>query len=111
MEIKECESSSIIVDKMKQKLEEIKDKIVSCYKNELIVYNYKFEYHSQHLAEIILTKQRLFLIINNDQEELRDIFKVSFYNRELVITVTDPSEFIHLLETNSQNLLRRTRIV
>lgn len=94
MEIKECKSSNIIIQEIKQKMGEIKDKIKSNYSKELNIYGYSY---TQFLAETDIRKTKLFGWIIEETKEYKDIFAVNFHDRILQITISDASEFVYPL--------------
>lgn len=94
MEIKECKSSNLISQEIKQKMEEIKDKIKSNYNKKLKIYSWGY---GQTLAECTLIPFKIFEIEIDRYEDLKDIFGVRFYERKLEITIIDQSEFVYPL--------------
>jgi len=96
MEIKECKSSNIIIEEMKQKLTKIGEIVKSEYKKTLCVYHPDYWNGTHVLAQMEKEQIKLFnKIIIATHPYYKDMVRASFNERKLEITIMDSSEFLY----------------
>jgi hypothetical protein len=109
MQIKECNSSEIVLRDIKQKLEEIKIRVQPNYKKELCTY--QDFWCIVKLAEKEIHEAKVFGFVIHRDIEYKDMVLLYFSNRELEIHIKDPfiygivkEEFTEFAEINKGSL-------